>query len=283
MTTIKIVTDSTVALTPEEREKYDITIVPLTIQIDGTVYEDGVTLDREEFLDLMANSKSLPTSSQPAIGKFVDVYDALYAQDPDVEIISVHLSSGLSGTIHAAEQAAQLTKAKVTTFDSLTTDRGQAFIVLEAVKMAQAGASVDEIMDKMIFVREHQHVYLSFTSLKNMVAGGRLGKAAGTIGGLLNIKIGATVDDEGKVEVVMKGRGMKSIEKFHEEIITEMQQYKEMISIEVAHAGIPEVADKMADRMRSLFPEAEVVSMTTTPVISTHTGVGVLAILFYAI
>lgn len=282
MSNIKIVTDSAVALTTDEIANYGITIVPLTVQIDGVVYEDGVTLKREEFLDFMQKSKNLPQTSQPSIGKFQVAYDAIHEKFPDSEILSLHLSSGLSGTVHAAKQAAALTAAKITTFDTLNADRSQAFQVLTAAKLAQKGATMAEIISEVEKVRGQSHTYLSFTSLDNMVAGGRLSKASGIIGNLLNIKVGACVDEMGSVEVIVKGRGMKAIAKFHDTVIEKMKTYPEVSAIGISHAGIPEVAERMAKRLNEIWPEIKIEVMTTGPIISTHTGLGALAILFQA-
>mgnify|MGYP003362209847 CR=1 FL=1 len=282
MSNIKIVTDSAVALTQEEIKQYDITIVPLTVQIDGVVYEDGVTIQRNEFLEKMTTSHSLPQTSQPSIGKFQAVYEAINDQYPDAEILSLHLSSGLSGTVHAAEQAAALTSAKITTFDTLNADRAQAFPVLVAAKMAQAGADMADIVTEIEKVRSHAHTYLSFTSLDNMVAGGRLSRASGLIGNILNIKVGAGVDESGSVEVLVKGRGMKAIAKFNDNVIAKMQEYSDMLAIGVSHAGVPEVAEKMAARLNDIWPDIKIEVTNTGPIISTHTGIGALAILYHA-
>jgi len=282
MSNIKIVTDSAIALTPEEITQYDITVVPLTVQIDGVVYEDGVTLQRDEFLEKMSKSATLPQTSQPSIGKFQAAYDAIHQQYPESEILSMHLSSGLSGTVHAAEQAAALSAAKITTFDTLNADRAEAFPVLAAAKMAQAGASMAEILAEAEKVRSESHTFLSFTSLDNMVAGGRLSKTSGIIGNLLNIKVGATVDNTGSVEVLAKGRGMKAIAKFNDSVIEKMQSYNEMIAIGISHAGVPEVAEKMAARLNAIWPDIKIEVTNTTPIVSTHTGIGALAILYQA-
>jgi len=151
MSNIRIVTDSAVALTPEEIQKYEITVVPLTVQIDGVVYEDGVTLQREAFLEQMAVSQNLPQTSQPSIGKFQAAYEDIRIHYPDAEILSIHLSSGLSGTVHAAEQAAALTSAEITTFDTLNADRSQAFQVLVAAKMAQLDLLNQIIQESLSF------------------------------------------------------------------------------------------------------------------------------------
>lgn len=283
MSNIKIVTDSAVALTPEEITKYDIKIVPLSVQIDGTVYEDGVTIQRDEFLEKMIESKSLPQTSQPSIGTFQALYDDIHQKFPDSEILSLHLSSGLSGTVRAAEQAAALTSAKITTFDTLAADRAQAFVVLQAAKMASQGATMAEILPAVEKARDESHIFLSFTSLTNMVAGGRLSKTQGIIGNLLNIKVGASVTkNDGTVEVLLKGRGMKTIAKFNNNVIAKMQEYKEVLSIGISHAGIPEEAAQIAARLKAIWPDIEIPVLNTTPIISTHTGVGALAILYRA-
>ena len=282
MSNIKIVTDSAVALTPEEIKQYDITVIPLTVQIDGVVYEDDVTIQRDEFLEKMTTSHSLPQTSQPSIGKFQAVYEAIHKKNPDSEILSLHISSGLSGTVHAADQAAALSAAKITTFDTLNADRAQAFCVLASAKMAQNGATMSEILIEIKKIREHSHTFLSFTSLDNMVAGGRLSKTSGLIGNLLNIKVGAGVDKTGSVEVITKGRGMKALSKFNDGVIAKMQAYSDILAIGVSHAGVPEVAEKMAVRLNKIWPDIKIEVMTTGPIISTHTGVGALAILYHA-
>ncbi|MDF7626665.1 DegV family protein [Lactobacillaceae bacterium L1_55_11] len=282
MANIRIVTDSAAILTPEEIEQYGIVVVPLTVQIDGTVYQDGVTIHPKEFLDMMAKSDHLPQTSQPSIGDLKTAYDNLYAEDPDVEVLSLHLSSGLSGTISAAQQAASLSAASVTTFDTLLADRAEGFVVLAAAQAAAEGKDLDAVIAAATEAREQSHIYLSFTSLKNMVAGGRLSKTQGLIGNVLNIKVGAYVDSEGKVDVALKGRGMKTIAKFNDQVIDKMKQYKEMLSIGISHAGVPEEAQQLADRLNKIWPDLDILVSTTTPIVSTHTGLGALAILYRA-
>ncbi len=115
-----------------------------------------------------------------------------------------------------------------------------------------------------------------------MVAGGRLSKTSGLIGNLLNIKVGAGVDKTGSVEVITKGRGMKALSKFNDGVIAKMQAYSDILAIGVSHAGVPEVAEKMAVRLNKIWPDIKIEVMTTGPIISTHTGVGALAILYHA-
>ena len=146
MAQVKIVTDSTAMLTPEEAAELDVKIVPLSITIDGTSYQDGVTLSRVEFMDKMAEAKNLPQTSQPALGYFTEVYESIMAADPETQIISIHLTKGLSGTADAARQAALMVEGDITTLDSEFIDRAEGFQVLAAAKLAAAGASKEAVL-----------------------------------------------------------------------------------------------------------------------------------------
>ncbi|MBS9337475.1 DegV family protein [Fructobacillus parabroussonetiae] len=282
MTKVKIVTDSSARLTEQELKDFDIQVVPLSVEIDGTIYQDGVSISSDKFLELMAESKELPHTSQPSIGAFQEAYEKALASDPDAEILSLHISSGLSGTVNAAQQATALVKNKVETFDTRQADRAEAFVVLAAARVAKNGGSMEEVLEAAEKARKDSYIYLSFRTLDNMVAGGRLSKTQGLIGNILNIKVGAFVDREGKVDVAVKGRGMKTLNKFNDDVIEKMKGFKKMKSIGVSHAGIPEEAQAMADRLNEIWPDIDILVSVTNPLISTHTGLGALAILFEA-
>lgn len=141
--TIKIVTDSTITVEPELIEKYGITIVPLAILIDGVLYQD-TDLSAAQFMSKMKVSKNLPKTSQPPVGVFSEVYDQL-AEDGS-QIISIHLTKALSGTVEAARQGAMLSNADVTVIDSDFIDQGLKFQVIEAAKLAAEGATKEEIL-----------------------------------------------------------------------------------------------------------------------------------------
>lgn len=280
MTQVKIVTDSSIQLSAQEAKDLDITIIPLTVMIDGTVYSDGVTIDRTEFMTKMAQAESLPKTSQPALGLFVDAYDKI-AQDngEDVEILSLHMMEAISGTIHAAEQATQITKANVTTLDTESTDRAMAFQVIAAAKMAQAGKSMAEILTAIEEIRTHTKLYLTVTSLDNLVAGGRLNRAVGFVGAFLNIKVVLEVV-KGKITIAAKGRGMKVINKHTEEILADMKSRKEIKCVGISHAGALEDALKVKDEILSFLPDVDIYVNQTSPIIATHVGPGTIAIMY---
>ncbi|QBO37344.1 DegV family protein [Periweissella cryptocerci] len=277
MTQIKIATDSSVQLSPDEIAENNITIVPLSLMIDGTVYSDGVTITRTEFMEKMAVAKALPKTSQPPIGAFVDAYDALAGDD--VEVLSIHMMESISGTVHSAEQAAQLSKTDVTVIDSEVTDRAMGFQVLTAAKMAAEGKSMAEILARLEEIKQHTKLFLTVPMLDNLVAGGRLNKAVGVIGGLLNIKVVIEVV-KGHITIAAKGRGMKTIHKYFDHIYEEMQTFGSIKRIGVSHAGALEGALVVAEKVRGMFPGTEVYIEQTSPIISTHVGPGVVAIMY---
>ncbi|MCT0001297.1 DegV family protein [Weissella cibaria] len=275
MTKVKIITDSTARLTPEEVAQYDISVVPLTVMIDGTVYHDGVSITPSEFIEKMAASKSLPTTSQPSLGAFTEVYETV---PEDVEVLSLHLTHHLSGTVQAAEQAARLVPHDIVVRDSNYIDRALVAQVLVAGRMAQAGASRDEILAELQRVEDNTELYLTVTTLKNLVAGGRLSKASGLIGTLLDIKLGAHVP-LGKITMEVKGRGKKTIKGYQDLIFERMHAEPNGIAvIGISHADAAEEAEQLAARARDEFPEAIVDIAETTPIESTHAGPGAMGI-----
>lgn len=275
MTKVKIITDSTARLTPEEVAQYDISVVPLTVMIDGTVYHDGVSITPSEFIEKMAASKNLPTTSQPSLGAFTEVYETV---PEDVEVLSLHLTHHLSGTVQAAEQAARLVPHDIVVRDSNYIDRALAAQVLVAGRMAQAGASRDEILAELQRVEDNTELYLTVTTLKNLVAGGRLSKASGLIGTLLDIKLGAHVP-LGKIMMEVKGRGKKTIKGYQDLIFERMHAEPNGIAvIGISHADADEEAEQLAARARDEFPEAIVDIAETTTIESTHAGPGAMGI-----
>ena len=140
----------------------------------------------------MKNAKNLPKSSQPAPGKFKELYDEL-GKDGD-QIISIHMTGGMSGTVESARQAAQMTDADVTVIDSRFIAIGLAIQLREAIRMRDEGATVEDIVARLEKVRDNTHLYVIVDTLENLIKGGRIGKGTGFIGSLLNIKVIANLE-----------------------------------------------------------------------------------------
>src|SRR4051794_40918396 len=135
MKEIRIVTDSTVDMSTEELEDLNVEIVPLTISINGETYTDRVDITPSEFIQKMKDSGELPKTSQPSAGAFLEMYDRLGSEG--YEVISIHLTGAMSGTIQTAQSAAKMTETNVTVIDSRFISKGLSFQVIEAAKMAK--------------------------------------------------------------------------------------------------------------------------------------------------
>lgn len=278
MANIKIVTDSSVQLTPEEISQHNITVVPLTIMIDNTVYIDGETITRDDFMDEMAAAQNLPKTSQPAVGTFADVFDKLTADGS--EVLAIHMTETISGTVDSSRQAAQIAKGKVTVIDSQFTDRAMAFQVLVAAEMAEAGKDMKTILDKLEQVRDSTTLVLGVTNLDNLVKGGRLSRVSGLISSLLNIKVILQLQN-GELKALRKGRGMKTINNFIAETIAKMAKLSNIKSVGISTAGAKELGEDIGRRIAEVLPSVPILMRPTDPVIATHTGPGAFAITYY--
>ncbi|WP_439426134.1 DegV family protein [Oenococcus alcoholitolerans] len=281
MSLIKIVTDSSAALTKEEIKKYDITVVPLQVFIDGKSYLEGVDITHEQFFKKMEQAKDFPKSSQPAVINFYNAYQDILKKDPGAQILSIHMSTGLSSTGLTAQSVSKDFNGKVTYIDSHSIDRGLAFQVLEAGKMVQEGSGIEEIIARLKKVAEKTRIFLTLESLKNLVAGGRINKATGLIGSFLNIKVGIEFIDD-SIKTIIKGRGEKTVNKFFDQLISDMHNIPNIKAIGVSHVDADEKAHQIGDRLKKLFPNVPVVVLGTAPIIATHTGIGTLCILYYS-
>lgn len=278
MNKVKIVTDSTVDMTPEELKHYGITMVPLAIYIDGETFLDKVEIEQEEFLRRMNQAKELPKSSQPAVGTFLEVYNEL-GKDGS-EILSIHMTGGMSGTVRSAENAAALADSKVTVLDSEFISKAMSFQVIEAAKMANEGKTLEEITKRLEIIRSKSSLIIVIETLDNLVKGGRIGKVSALIGSLLHIKPIASLDG-GVLNPVSKARSQSQVVKFLSKKFQEDTQGKKINGIGFVHANGFELADKVRKAITEISGIGDIKIEATTAVVSTHTGEGAMAIMYY--
>ena len=278
MSRVYIVTDSTADLTEEEVKQFEISIVPMNISIDDENYIDGVTITKEEFKEKMIASAELPKTAQPSIGRFVEVYDELGKNGDSV--ISIQMMRSISGTVDAARQAADITETNVTVVDSDFTSRSMGMIVKEAAKAAQEGKTVEEILEIIEDAKKRTTLYLTVVNLDNLIKGGRISQLMGMFSNLLNIKLFLQVIN-GKIEIIQKGRGLKSLQKKYDEIFEQMKSAPKGIQeIGIMHAGLSDFNEGNIARVRELFPDVPLTIVTTSPIIMSHTGVDAMAITY---
>ena len=280
MTQIHIVTDSTCDLTDAEIKQHGIHMVPLSVQIDDTTYTDRVNLQPDTFIELMKKAENLPKSSQPAPGVFKELFDEL-GKDGS-QVISIHMTGSMSGTYQSASQAAQMSDSDVTVIDSRYIAFGLAFQLREAIRLRDAGASVEEIVAGVNKVRENTRLFVILDTLENMVKGGRIGKGKAVVSSLLNIKpIGHL--DIGEVTICAKPRSYKQVIKF---LISEFEKDtkgKVVKSVGISHANAMDtLVNPLIEQLRGIGYNDDVEIAYTSPVISTHTGEGAIGFMYYA-
>ena len=273
MANIKIVTDSSITIEPEVVEEYGITIVPLSVMVDGVLYSDS-ELGEGDFLRLMQSSKNLPKTSQPPVGVFAEVYEKLAADG--AHIVSIHMSHAFSGTVEAARQGATLSGADVTVIDSGFTDQAMKFQVVEAAKLAKEGADLDTILARIEEVKEKTELYIGVSTLENLVKGGRIGRVTGLLSSLLNIRVVMQMKDH-QLEPIVKGRGNKTFKKWLDELVENLSHSK-VAEIGISYAGTPEWANEMKAQLQS-FVENAIPVLETGSIIQTHTGENAFAVL----
>ncbi|WP_407886346.1 DegV family protein [Levilactobacillus sp. N40-8-2] len=278
MAKIKIVADSSAGLTDQQIQDYNITIIPLTVMIDDTIYVERESITNQEFIEKMKTSKTLPKTSQPPLGKFVETFDKL--GEDGSSVICFNMLAAISGTVHTAEQAAQLSKTDVTVVDTQYTDQAMAFQVVEAAKLAAEGAEKQAILDRAVAVRDHTKLFMGVVTLENILKGGRLSRAAGMLTSLLNIKIVLQVTG-GELKIRAKGRGMKTIDRYFDKVYEQIKQTPDIVSIGISHVEAFESIDKIQGHLHEILPDKDVLVRETVPIIATHGGPGAFALMYY--
>ena len=274
MTKIKIVTDSSVTIEPALVKQLDITIVPLSVMIDNVVYSDADLKEEGKFLHLMQEAKNLPKTSQPPVGVFAEVFEDLWKDGS--QILAIHMSHALSGTVEAARQGASLSTADVTVIDSSFTDQALKFQVVEAAKLAQEGKDMETILSHVEEVKNNTELYIGVSTLENLVKGGRIGRVTGLLSSLLNIRVVMQMKDH-ELQPMVKGRGAKTFKKWLDELITSLSE-RSVAEIGISYSGSADWAKEMKESLQA-YVEQPISVLETGSIIQTHTGENAWAIL----
>lgn len=275
MSNIRILTDSSMTIEKGLADSLGITIVPLSVMIDGELYSDADLKEEGKFLSLMKQGKNLPKTSQPPVGLFAEVYENLMADGAE-HIVSIHLSHSLSGTVEAARQGAMIAGAQVTVIDSSFTDQAMKFQVVEAAKLAKEGQDLDYILDRVEKVREKTELYIGVSTLENLVKGGRIGRVTGLLSSLLNIRVVMEMKDH-ELNPIVKGRGAKTFAKWLDHFVSTVGD-RSIAEIGISYAGQKDFAVSLRDKLQHLVT-SEIPVLETGSIIQTHTGEDAFAVL----
>lgn len=270
---IKVVTDSTADLPDSVIEELGIVVVPLNIHFGTQTYKDGVDLGPDEFFRLLTSGIPLPTTSQPSVGEFVQVYKQM-AEDC-TGIVSIHISSKLSGTVNSATQAREQIQdtCPLEIVDGLSGSVGTGLVAISAARVAQQGGTLEEVTKAARDAVESLEVFMTVDTLEYLQKGGRLGKASALLGTLLSIKPILTCH-EGEIHPLEKVRSRgKALERLFE-LSQDCQPFK---MAAVAYTTTPEQAEEIASRLRPMCTGDVLVSRLGAT-ISVHLGPGAIGI-----
>ncbi|MBM7654732.1 DegV family protein [Neobacillus cucumis] len=268
-----IVTDSTAYIPKELREKWNIHMIPLNVIFGTEAYQEEVDLNASAFFEKIKTNE-LPTTSQPPIGKFVELFEEL-AADHDA-VISIHLSSGISGTYQGAITAGTMVEGiKVYAFDSEISCMVQGFYALEAGEMAERGESAEVIMDRLEELKKTADAYFMVDDLSNLQRGGRLSSAQAFIGSLLQVK--PLLHFENKVivpfeKIRTRKKALKRIVDLLGDGVSGGGEYRAVI----IHANREKEAEEWRKELAVLYPNVEFMIGYFGAVIGTHLGDGAM-------
>lgn len=266
--TVKIVTDSVADLPSQVVKELGITVIPLLVRFGTELYRDGIDLTADEFYDMLARSKVFPVTSVPSPATFADAYDKLAEETG--EILAIMVSSKLSGTYEVALQSIGLMKRKcrVEVVDSLCAVMAQGFVVMKAAEAANAGASLDEVIEVTRKNIPRAGFLAAFDTLEYLRRGGRIGKAQAFLGSMLKINPLITLKD-GVVEPAGRTR---SRAKAVDHLYNFAMSYSYIEEMAVEHTACPDEAEALIKRLSSKFPRERIYRSKMTPAIGTHTG-----------
>ena len=272
--TIKIVTDSAADLPAILTKELDITVVPVYLRFGKEVYRDRVDISEEEFYQRLLHDPVHPNTTQPTPQDFASVYDKL-SQEAD-GIISIHITSKLSGTYNSAVQGKKMVENRcpIEVVDSQTVSIAVGLMAIQASKMARSGMSLQKILDELSKIIPNVHLLILFDTLKYLVKGGRVGKAKGLVGSVLNVKPLLAMKDG---ELAPSGQ-VRTRSKGIDRLLDFVKNATEIQDLAILHSTTPDEAQALVERTSSVFPKERTILARLGPGLGVHGGPGILAI-----
>ncbi|MDD6771590.1 MAG: DegV family protein [Inconstantimicrobium porci] len=280
MEKIALITDSTGGIPKEYINKFNINLVNLKVIYQDKEYIEGVTITAKEVYDRL--DKEVPTTSMPSVSDVCNLYEKLIAEGYTHAIV-VTISSGLSGTINSFRLAASQYEDKINSFvfDSKSISMGSGALIVEAGRMLQAGKDFDYICNKIVEIRENTDLYFSVETLSYLIKGGRIGKVAGGIGEMLNLKPIITMDNvDGKYTTVTKVRGSK--QSFHKLVkLAEESLSRFKCRVVIATGNMYDEVQKLQDAIKDNENLVSLHNVILSPVAGIHSGPKLLGIIIF--
>lgn len=277
---IRIITDSICDVPKEYVERYDIRVIPLTVNFGDESFRDGIDLSLEEFLTRLEKAEVLPTTSQVPPAEFIDAYNEETAAGNTV--VSIHASSLLSGTCTSAIMAKdQLNNGGIHVIDTLGISLGAGLLVIKAARLAEEGLDALEIVKQIEEAKNRMKYIFILDTLKYLQKGGRLSLSASVLGSILNIKPILTVEN-GKLELFEKSRGMKKAIAQVLDTIKENGWSLDGKVVGINHIANQEYVQLLEEELRKAYNIKEFIRGEVGTVVATHGGPGAVAVHFEA-
>jgi DegV family protein with EDD domain len=283
---MQIVSDSGADISaPQMQQLGDFTAkihaVPLMLTLNGKSYRSGIDIQPDEFYALLDQTSEFPTTSQPSPGDFADLYRTVAAQDKD--ILSIHISSGLSGTYNSARLGAKQveSEANITLYDTKTLSAVQGWHVVAAAKALQAGKSLEEVLPILTQISTHANSVFTVAQLKYLIHGGRISHMRGLLGGILDMKpIIAVEHTEGKYAQQGVVRSLKkALNAVAEHGLKQFPQGTPML-MQVMHANSPTEADYLREILDKQYQATWLPTSSIATVLGAHTGTGMIGVAY---
>jgi DegV family protein with EDD domain len=274
-----ILTDAGADLTPAQSTDLAFDSVPLTFTLDGKTYRSGIDIGPDAFYELLASTHSFPTTSQPAPGEFTDAYRRLAASG-DREVLSIHISSGLSGTLNAARLGAQQApEANVTFVDTLTLSGAQGWVVEAACRMNQAGWPLSRMLPVLERIGKATETFYTLETLKYLEHGGRISHLQALLGQILDLKPIIGVEKaRGTYVVHARERSVKKAVTKIAELVTAHFGEAGKVRVMVLHGHNAPAAEQLVQQIGQRLDALFLPIGTIAPVLGAHTGPGLVGV-----
>ena len=277
--TIKIITDSTSDLPNELAIASSIEVIPLPVRFGSEEFLDGVDISKDDFYTRLVSEGILPTTSQPSVGDFIELYKKI--ADTSEGIVSIHISSKLSGTFNAAIQAkrelenSEFFSTPIKVIDAEHVSMGLGLIAIKAASVASQGASIGEVEEVVKSVISKTEFFVLLDTLEYLEKGGRIGKARSLLGGLLNIKPLIRIEN-GEVREMGKERTRR---KAIGRLLKMCETFPHIEKLAILHSTSPREAQSLSEELSNLYPNAgNPIVAQAGAVIGTYSGPGALGI-----
>lgn len=275
---IRIVIDSTSDVTQEIIDKYNLKMVPLTVNFEDGSYLDKIELSTEIFFDKLSKTDKLPTTSQVSPGVFIETFSEILLRGD--EVLGIFLASEFSGTYESARMARDMIGSdRVHLIDSRSVCLGTFSLIMEAIDLVNQGKDIDEVVETLEGIKDKIVVAAGLDTLKYLEKGGRLSKGQAMVGSLLNIKPIITIKD-GLITVIDKIRGKNRTIKWFDDWIEENKFDLSDKTVLLFHSRNIEQLKVLRKTIEDKYKIKDIIEAEVGPVIGTHAGPGLLAIAF---